>query len=73
MVSNVRGRGLLCAFDLRTGTERNDLRGKAFQRGLVILGCGDKSLRFRPPLTITPHEVDEGVEMLRQSLKEMKG
>jgi L-lysine 6-transaminase len=73
MVSNVRGRGLLCAFDLRTGAERNDLRGKAFQRGLVILGCGEKSLRFRPPLTITAAEIDEGVEMLRQSLKEMKG
>ena len=72
IVSNVRGRGLFCALDLRTGAERNDIRGKAFQCGLVILGCGEKSLRFRPPLTINLQEIDEGVEILRQSLKEMK-
>ena len=72
IVSNVRGRGLLCAFDLRTGEERNELKKRAFDRGLVILGCGEKSLRFRPPLIITTAEVDEGIEMIRQSLKEMK-
>ncbi len=72
IVSNVRGRGLFCAFDLRTPQERNELRNRAFARGLVILGCGERSLRFRPPLTIQEHEIDEGIEIIRQSLKEMK-
>ncbi len=72
IISNVRGRGLFCAFDLRNGAERNELRNKAIQRGVIILGCGEKSLRFRPPLTIRPEEIDEGIEMLRQSLKEMR-
>ena len=72
IVSNARGRGLFCAFDVRTGAERNDLRRLAFDRGLVVLGSGEKSLRFRPPLTIQKHELDEGVSILRQSLKEMK-
>lgn len=72
MVSNARGRGLFCAFDLRTGEERMELRKKAYDRGLVVLGSGERSLRFRPPITIAAHEVDEGVNILRQSLKEMK-
>ena len=72
MVGNVRGKGLFCAFDMRNGAERNDLRKKAFDRGLVILGSGERSMRFRPPLTIQKHEVDEGTNILRQSLKEMK-
>jgi L-lysine 6-transaminase len=72
MVSNVRGKGLFCAFDMRNGAERNDLRKKAFDRGLVILGSGERSMRFRPPLTIQKHEIDEGTNILRQSLKEMK-
>lgn len=72
IVSNVRGRGLFCAFDLRTPQERNELRNKAIARGLVILGCGEQSLRFRPPLMIQEHEINEGIEILRQSLKEMK-
>jgi L-lysine 6-transaminase len=72
MVSNARGRGLFCSFDLRSGQERNDLRKKAFERGLVILGSGDRSIRFRPPLSIRKQEIDEGIIILRQSLKEMK-
>ena len=72
VVSNARGRGLFCAFDLRTTAERNQLRDMAFKRGVVVLGCGERSLRFRPPLTIKANELDEGLEMLRQSLKEMK-
>ena len=72
MVSNARGRGLFCAFDLRDGNERNELRKKAFDRGLVVLGSGERSLRFRPPLTIQKHEIDEGINILRDSLKEMK-
>ncbi len=72
ILSNARGRGLFCAIDLRSAEERLELRKKAYERGLVILGSGERSLRFRPPLTITLDEVDEGINILRQSLKEMK-
>ena len=72
MVSNARGRGLFCAIDIRTSSERQDLRKKAYDRGLVVLGSGERSIRFRPPLTLTRDEVDEGMNILRQSLKEMR-
>lgn len=72
LVSNARGLGLFAAIDLRSTAERNELRTKAFERGLVILGSGDRSLRFRPPLSIKREEVEEGVGILRQSLKDMK-
>jgi L-lysine 6-transaminase len=72
MLGNVRGKGLFCAFDLRNGDERNTLRKKAFANGLMILGCGEQSIRFRPPLTIQRQDLDQGINILRQSLKEMK-
>ncbi len=72
ILSNTRGRGLFCAIDVRSGAERNELRNKAYDRGLVILGSGERSLRFRPPLIVGREEVDEGINILRQSLKEMK-
>jgi L-lysine 6-transaminase len=72
ILSNTRGRGLFCAFDVRSAAERNDLRKKAYDRGLVILGSGERSMRFRPPLILGRQEVDEGISILRQSLKEMK-
>jgi L-lysine 6-transaminase len=71
VVSNARGKGLFCAFDLRNGEERSKLRIKAYEKGLVVLGSGERSLRFRPPLNISRGEVDEGVNILRESLKEL--
>jgi L-lysine 6-transaminase len=72
LVGNVRGKGLFSAFDLPTTAQRNELRKKASEKGLVILGSGERTMRFRPPLTIQKHEIDEGVNILRTSLKEMK-
>ena len=70
-VDNSRGLGLFCSFDLKNPTMRNDLRKIAMQKGLVILGSGEKSIRFRPPLIIQKHEVDEGIKILRESLSEI--
>lgn len=72
LVSNARGLGLFCAFDLRDGKERMDLRNKAYAKGLVVLGSGERSIRFRPPLNINKKEVDEGITILKESLREMK-
>jgi len=72
IVSNARGRGLFCAFDVRTADERLQLRKKALEKGLVVLGSGDRSIRFRPPLNIKREEIDEGIEILRQSLRAVK-
>ncbi|MDI6765564.1 MAG: L-lysine 6-transaminase [Bacteroidota bacterium] len=72
MVNNARGLGLFCAIDLINPAIRNDVRKKALEKGLVILGSGERSLRFRPPLTIQKHEIDEGVNILKESLKELK-
>ena len=71
LVSNARGLGLFCAFDLAASDKRQVLRNKAYEKGLVVLGSGERSIRFRPPLTINKQEIDEGVGILRKSLKEM--
>ncbi len=71
LVSNARGRGLLCAIDLDTAQSRDQLRSKAYDEGLILIGCGDRSIRFRPPLNITSGEIDEGVRIIRQALVEI--
>ena len=73
IVSNVRGRGLYCAFDLPDTETRNKIRAAAYKEGLVILGSGSVSMRFRPPLIITKEQVDEGVGMIRKALSGLKG
>jgi L-lysine 6-transaminase len=69
-VTNVRGRGLMCALDLPCAGFRDRVRKVAYQHGLVLLGCGRRSLRFRSPLTITSAEIDEGMEMLAAAIRQ---
>lgn len=71
LVSNPRGRGLMCAFDLDTAQNRNQLITKAYEEGLILIGCGDRSIRFRPPLIITQDELAEGLQIIRTALKEL--
>ncbi len=68
-VHNVRGRGLMCAFDLPTKDFRNRVLQRCYEEGLVILGCGVRSIRFRSPLTITEAEIDRGVELLTRAVQ----
>jgi L-lysine 6-transaminase len=68
-ISNVRGRGLFCAFDLPTQDLRKKFINKTFEDGLLILCCGHNSIRFRPRLNITTNELDEGLEKIRIALK----
>jgi L-lysine 6-transaminase len=71
LVSNARGRGLMCAIDLDTAQSRDQLRSKAYEEGLILIGCGDRAIRFRPPLSITKSELDDGLHIIREALIEI--
>lgn len=71
LVSNARGLGLMCSFDLPSTELRNKFRENAYKEKLIILGCGEKSIRFRPPLTISKDEIDEGLHVIRKVLNFM--
>ena len=70
-VSNARGLGLLCAFDLPSADFRNRLRKKLFEHRLLLLGCGERSVRFRTALNIDEEALQQGVAIIRQTLGEM--
>jgi L-lysine 6-transaminase len=68
VVTNSRGAGLMCAFDLPDADVRKKVLGRAKDNGLLIVGCGERSVRFRPPLNLTRDEVDEGIGLLERSI-----
>lgn len=68
-LSNARGLGLMCAFDLRTPEKRDELKNKLCANGLIVLGCGATTIRFRPPLIISESEIDKALEILNETLK----
>lgn len=71
LVSNPRGRGLLRAFTMHTPELRNKFLKAAFNSGLMILGCGSASVRFRPTLDTTTEDIDKGIEIIEDVLKKM--
>ncbi|MBI2821874.1 MAG: L-lysine 6-transaminase [Acidobacteria bacterium] len=72
LVSNARGRGLLCAIDLPATERRGEFVRRCFERRLIILPCGEKSVRFRTALNIDRPALDEGLEIIAGVLAEMR-
>jgi L-lysine 6-transaminase len=62
--SNARGRGLMCAIDFPDTATRDAVMDQAYELGMIILGCGHVSIRFRPPLDTTVAEIDEALAIL---------
>ena len=68
-VTNTRGSGLFCAFDLPSAVERDKFCSEAFKNKLMILGCGIKSVRFRPHLTVNESEIDFAIDVIKKSIR----
>ena len=70
-IGNARGRGLMCAFDLPDTETRDRFKKLAFENGMLILGSGRTSIRFRPTLSVGTEEVEQGMAILRRVLSSL--
>jgi 4-aminobutyrate aminotransferase len=77
-IGDARGLGLMIGVEFVTNRETKQpavelqelIIEKAFQRGLLLLGCGKSAIRIAPPLSITRDEVDEGLEIFEAAITE---
>nr|WP_067698401.1 L-lysine 6-transaminase [Nocardia jejuensis] len=68
-VGDPRGRGLMCALTLESAQLRDEVVTRLRERERVLLlGTGERGIRFRPPLTVTVTELDEAVDALDRVL-----
>ncbi|PZG05514.1 L-lysine 6-transaminase [Nonomuraea aridisoli] len=68
-LSNVRGRGLMCAFDLPDEAARDALVTRLReQHGVLMLPCGPRSVRLRPALNIAEADIEQGLAALDAAL-----
>ena len=67
-VSNVRGVGSLIACDVPTTEDRDAIITKARNEGLLILGCGDNTLRLRPALDLNQEDADLGLDLFEKAI-----
>lgn len=68
-VRDVRGRGLMCAFSMPSAQQRDELLAGLWDCGVIMLGCGPDSVRFRPALTVSHEEIDTAVDAVRAVLR----
>lgn len=70
-ISNVRGKGLLCAFDFPNGEMRNAFIQKGLEHNVMFLGCGPQTVRFRPALIMEKSHIDQGLEVMHKVLVDL--
>ncbi len=70
-LSNARGLGLICAFDFPDTDTRDRFSNKAFENNLLVLGCGERSIRFRPHLNVTTEDIDKAFLIIDKTLEEI--
>jgi L-lysine 6-transaminase len=70
LVTNARGLGLLAAFDVKND-KRDEFLKHVHANGVIILSCGETSVRFRPPINVTKDELDKGLTVIEKALSEL--
>lgn len=79
LIGEVRGKGLMIGIELvrdrdtreKAIEERNRVIQDCFERGLLILGCGENTVRLVPPLIITQSEADTALTILEEVLRKV--
>lgn len=68
IMSNVRGRGTLIAWDHESMAQRDKVVSDAMKNGLLLGGCGTHAIRLRPSLVFERRHADEFLELLEATL-----
>jgi len=79
LIGDVRGKGLMIGIEIvrdketkeKAVEERNKIVQACFEKGLLILGCGENVIRLSPPLIITKREADIALSILDEVFTEV--
>ncbi len=77
-IGDVRGHGLMIGVELVTDRHSkaaakqlcDEVITRAYYNGLLLLSCGQSTIRFMPPLIITHQDVDEALTLVERSLQQ---
>ncbi|HHW01979.1 MAG TPA: L-lysine 6-transaminase [Thermoanaerobacterales bacterium] len=71
LINNVRYKGLMAAFSLPNPALRDKFRNSCYEERMLVLPSGTDSIRFRPILTVSEEDINDGYERMRAVLKRM--
>jgi len=67
-ITDVRGTGLMIGVEFRTAEEAEEVQRQAFERGLLVLECGERSIRISPPLVVSRAQASTGLQLLGEAM-----
>ena len=70
LISNARGKGLMCAYDFETSAMRDKALKLFWAKKMLVLPCGDVSIRFRPALNVPVADLEAGLAIAREVFRE---
>jgi 4-aminobutyrate aminotransferase len=71
-VIDVRGLGMMIGVEFETPEQSADVANLCFQRGLLVLECGKKAIRFAPPLILTKEQADVAATVFSQACADVR-
>ncbi|GHV53096.1 L-lysine 6-transaminase [Synergistales bacterium] len=69
LITNARGKGLMCAFDFDTVEHRTKFLNECAKQKMLILACGEVTVRFRPALNVPLEDIEKGLSIAKNALK----
>ena len=70
-IVDVIGLGLMIGIELESVSAREKIIESCKDKGLLLAGAGEKTIRFMPPLTVTICQLDKALKIIAESLKEV--
>jgi 4-aminobutyrate aminotransferase-like enzyme len=71
ILRDVRGAGVMLAFDVVRTDLRDALLDRAFRRGLILLAAGERTVRLYPRYDTEPSTIDEALSLLRSAVEDL--
>jgi L-lysine 6-transaminase len=72
VISAVRGRGLMLAFDLPNTEMRDAFWKGSYELGLLVVRCGERSIRLRPVLDVKEEILDEALQIMEKECQRLE-
>jgi 4-aminobutyrate aminotransferase len=73
VVTDVRGIGLMIGVELLTPEQAGAVQQQAFERGLLVLECGESTIRMSPPLVVSLEQAHTALRVFGDSVAAVAG
>ncbi len=69
-IKNLRSSGVIIGFDLENKEKRDTFVDNLYKIGMICNSTGEKSVRLRPPLSVSKKEISLGIRLIKEALNE---